>query len=377
MDVWRARRMELLGLFSDTIYGWTPGLLPDAHITCSMLQRGPAPGGGVRMEFGMTLTGCVGGNDDSITTQVLLYLPGHMTKPAPVFLFPNFAGNHSIHTDPGIQLSHSWMYPWDGAAVVDHRASEAGRGCHARRSPVERILQRGYGVATFYPGDWAPDTPDHPQTKRFKSFFESSGDAQSEWGSLAIWAWMLSKVRERLAALPEVDAARIIALGHSRMGKTALWAAARDEQFAGVIANNSGCLGAALSRRVSGETVDAITRAFPHWFAPRLRSYAGREEALPVDQHQLLALMAPRPLYVSSASEDLWADPPGEFLATQAASTAYAMYGFETLAGHDFPPPGVAVLAGRVGYHLRQGKHDVLPSDWEFFLNFCNRCSPL
>lgn len=368
VDEWRVRRQELLDLFSDHIYGPTPELLPDARLSFTELSSGSGPEGGARVEYGMTLSRSDGTDEAAITTRVLLYVPRQTS--APVFLFPNFAGNHSMDTDPGILLPGAWMHPWEGTGVVDHRASEEGRGCHARRSPVARILQRGFGVATFYPGDWAPDTPDHPQTRRFTSFFRPCDDPQAEWGTLAIWAWMLSRVRERLAQLPEVDARRIIALGHSRMGKTALWAAAQDEQFAGVVSNGSGCLGATLSRRAYGESVEAISRSFPHWFTPRLRSYAGREEALPVDQHQLLALIAPRPLYVASASEDHWADPQGEFLSLQAASAAYALYPFEDLADAVFPPTDTPIWTDRLGYHLRQGKHDLLPSDWDHFLDF-------
>jgi len=163
----------------------------------------------------------------------------------------------------------------------------------------------------------------------------------------------------------------VIAIGHSRLGKAALWAAAQDSRFAAAIANNSGAVGAALSRRQFGETVKTITAIFPHWFSPKLKDFAEREDQLPVDQHQLIALMAPRPVYIASASEDRWADPRGEFLATAEASRVYALFGIDTDAFSQMPEPNEAI-SGPVSYHLRKGKHDILAFDWQHYLDFAD-----
>lgn len=161
-------------------------------------------------------------------------------------------------------------------------------------------------------------------------------------------------------------------LGHSRLGKAALWAGAQDERFAAVISNDSGCLGAALSRRRFGETLGFLTDTFPHWLPKRIHRYVEREDELPVDQHQLLGLVAPRPLYVASASEDRWADPRGEFLATRAASEVYERMGLEGLSLTSFPEPG-SFQHGTLAYHLRRGDHDLTRWDWERFLDFADR----
>jgi hypothetical protein len=366
---WPARRRELLGLFSDHAYGRTPESGPEGGIRVVNTVRAPAPHveGAKRIQFTIE----IGPASNPHAMRVLLYLPAG--TPRLCFAGVNFAGNHTIDSDPEINLPRGWVYPWEGTGVVDNRATEAGRGTRARRWPVARLLEEGCSLATFYCGDLAPEQADHPQTKAFKALFPGSEDAKTEWGNIGIWAWGLSRMRDALADLPELQDVPVIAAGHSRMGKTALWAAVQDEGFAGALVNCSGCMGAALSRRVFGETVEKISAGFPYWFCPRLREWAGNEAEMPMDQHQLLALMAPRPLLVSSADEDLWADPRGEFLATRAASEVYAMYGYGSLADAVFPDPGQTVIRDRIAYFLRPGKHDMPLPVWEKALDFFTR----
>ena len=303
---------------------------------------------------------------------LLLYAPNAAPRPVPAFLGLNFGGNHSVGPDQSIRLPKSWMR--EGPGVVDHRATEAGRGTGAAAWPVERILDRGYALATAYYGDVEPDHPDGWRDGvRARIGPGTAGRfLPDDWGAIGAWAWGLSRALDYLATDGDVDSRRVAVIGHSRLGKTALWAGAQDERFAMVVSNDSGEGGAALARRRFGETTARITSVFPHWFCFRYREYADREHELPVDQHELLALVAPRPLYVASATEDLWADPRGEFLAAKAAEPVYRLLGAEGLRIEDLPSPDRPVGA-TIGYHRRTGPHALTAYDWEQYLDFADR----
>lgn len=366
------RRPEILALFESQVYGKAPGRPSTLTFAVKSVDANALGGLAIRKQVAVDFDG----PGPLAPMDVLLYLPKLADGPRPVFLGLNFRGNHAVHPDPGIDLPSSWMRDdrETPAAVDDHRATEAGRGIDRDRWPIERILERGYGVATVYAGDIDPDFDDgfkngvHPIAYR-------PGQSQpgpDEWGTIAAWAWGLARALDYLETDPDVDARRVIVHGHSRMGKAALWAGAVDPRFALVISNESGEGGAALARRRFGETTKVMNTSFPHWFCGNFRAYNDREADLPVDQHMLLSLIAPRPVLVASAQGDLWADPRGGFLSAQGADPVYRLLGTDGLAARDMPGPNV-LIRSTLGHFLRPGPHDVTDLDWSAFLDFADR----
>jgi hypothetical protein len=365
----RRRRPEILHLFETHVYGRSPAPPLRLNFELTSADAGALGGLATRKEATVYFTRQKVGPKMSILT----YLPNAATKPVPVFLGLNFNGNHAVHKDPGITLSTQWMRP--GTGIVNNRATEEARGSEAGRWPVEKILARGYGLITIYYGDIDPDSEVGWKTgvRSVIGNLATKGTQEpGDWGAIGAWAWGLSRAMDYLERDKDVDSGRVIVIGHSRLGKTALWAGAQDERFAIVISNNSGEGGAALSRRQFGETVERINTSFPHWFCSNFKKYNGKEKDLPVDQHELIALIAPRPVYIASAEQDLWADPRGEFLSAKFASRVYQFLGKDGLGVQEMPPANKPV-GMTIGYHLRSGKHDVTDYDWEQYLNFADR----
>jgi hypothetical protein len=364
------RRPEIVRLFEDTVYGKAPGKPAGLRWERSSVDSKALGGLATRKQLNVFLTGDPAGP----VLRLLIYQPNQLKTPAPVFLGMNFGGNSSVHKDPGISLNPRWEQPDKKAAPILGTATEASRGSGASQWPVELLLSRGYALATFDYNDVTPDFRGLFTKGIHAAYFRPGQTAPEagEWGAIAAWAWGLSRAMDCLAADPELDATRVAIVGFSRLGKATLWAGALDPRFALVISNNSGCLGAALNRRWYGEQPGNIIERFPHWTCPAFHRFADREDDMPVDQHELLALIAPRPLYVASATEDRWADPLGEYLSAWQAGPVYSLFGLKGLPSAQQPAPELQV-GDSIGYHLRVGKHALTEYDWRHFLNFADR----
>ena len=361
---WDKRRAEIFKIFENEVYGISPDWKGKMTASEISVNQNALDGTAIRKEIKLTLKN---GNKE-LDMIILLYLP-RSSKPVPVFLGYNFWGNHSVTSENDILITTSWMRNEEVNGVINNKASAAGRGKSESSWQAKELISRGYGLVTLYYGDVDPDYDDG-----FKNgvhgLFNQQPDRTS-WGSIAGWAWGLSRVMDYLETIPAIDSKKVIVMGHSRLGKTSLWAGATDKRFAIVISNNSGCGGAALSNRKFGETVSVINTSFTHWFCENFNKYNGKEETLPVDQHELLALMAPRPVYVASAEDDRWADPKGEFLSCVGASPVYKLLGYKGFPATGMPMVNSPVI-GSVGYHIRTGRHEVKLYDWQQYLDFAD-----
>lgn len=359
---WNRRRAAIRAEFARIMYGELP---PRPEAVWFELRRecdNAIDGIAIRREIRIHLEQA--GKHHCI--DVLWYLPKLVKEPVPAIVGMNFRGNHACSSEPDVFPPE--FFPLDEPVEP---GSQAGRWC------FRQLVESGFSVVTAFRGDLFPDRADGRADSVFRLFREADGltPEHRELTAISAWAFGYVQMLELLETDPRIDRRRIWAHGHSRLGKTALWAAANESRFAGVVSNDSGCCGAALSRRNFGETVGRITQVFPWWFQKELDRYAGHEAELPFDQHFLLALAAPRPVLVASATEDLWADPHGEFLSARAVDEVYRLFGSDGIGNAEFPAPEQPVFGDAVGYYLRTGIHDVTPADWKFVTDFIRRNS--
>jgi hypothetical protein len=337
-EQWPARRAEILELFRRHVYGRRPG--KPARLRFEVVEHQPNAMNGAATLRRVAVASEHQGRQHRF--ELILFLPNARAGAVPTFLLLN---NRPISNTDATRAERSPFWP------------------------AEEMIARGYGIAALQVGDLAPDN-----AKQFTDgvirLFE--GDATRSrpadaWAALAAWGWGASRALDYFETEPRVDARRVAVVGHSRGGKAALWAGAEDERFALVVSNDSGEGGAALARRNFGETTARLNASFPFWFNANFKRFDGRETEMPVDQHMLLALMAPRALYVASADEDLWADPRGEFLALAHSSPVYALYGEPSIAIDAMPLIDTPLIVGRRGYHVRTGGHNLTAYDWAQF----------
>lgn len=364
---WPGRHSEVLTLLEEHVYGRTPALPYDLSVHTDEDWSPALKGIAKRKQLTLTISTQYG----AVDAYLLLYAPADSPDPVPAFLGLNFNGNLTIEPDPAIRVNPNWMRENANKGNRDHTASQASRGSADARWPVSLIVEQGFALATLYYGDFDPDFDDG-FTNGLHGIFDQPGELRplNAWGSIGAWAFGLSRALDALEQEPLIDASRVTAIGHSRLGKTALWAGAQDSRFFAVIDNESGCGGSALYRRCFSEHVRAINSNFPHWFCGNFKAYNDKEASLPLDSHYLLAMIAPRPLYVASAADDLWSDPMGMYLATKATSPVYELLGKSGNPMRAFPAVSETNFQGNVAYHVRPGQHDLTAFDWQQFIAF-------
>jgi hypothetical protein len=377
------RRPEILQDFEENVYGRTPTQVLPEDMQVTSVDEHALRGAAIRKQITIT----IGSASIIRKLHLLLYLPAHQEGPVPVFLGLNFNGNPTVTSDPGVDLNEVWIPDPEQSSIplakeleghIRRKSAETSRGADASQWPIAEILQAGYGLATMYAGDIEPDFAAGIGYGVRPLFFKpgQSLPAADDWGAIGAWAWGMSRAVDYLTSDPAIDAHAVIAIGHSRFGKAALWAGAQDQRFAMVISNESGQGGASLSHREAAESISHLNIAFPYWFCPNYHHFTGRTSELPVDGHLLLALIAPRPLFVASAHEDPFSDPEGEFLSAKAASPVYRLFGKEALpadATYEVNQPEGKTLR----YFVRPGGHDIQLSDWQRYIQFANENLPV
>lgn len=335
---WENNRAQLLRLFEENIYGQMPKHFDDIKFSLVQKDESAMQGRATMKQVSVE----VFNRGQSVKINLILFVPNNSKQAAPAFLLINNRGKEN--TDP-TRLVKSGFWP------------------------AEQAIDSGYAIAAFHVGDAAPDDKEAFMNGVLQLYPEQI-PAANGMRAIGAWAWAASRIMDYFVTDPDINAGQVALVGHSRGGKASLWAAAQDQRFAMCVSNCSGNTGAALSRRNFGESVKVINSAFPHWFSDNYKKFNDREAELPVDQHMLLALIAPRPLYITNASEDLWADPTGTFLALKHAEPVYRLYG----GSPDLPaqPPAVnqPMLNRQMAYHNREGIHDLTPYDWSNFIRF-------
>lgn len=339
---WAEKRAKLLDLFRNELYGYSPERPKDEWFEIAKIDR-QAMGGAATLKL---VNIHLGAQPEAPVIHLNLFIPNNRTKPAPAFLL--ICNRDRENIDPTRKIKSDF---W----------------------PAEQIVARGYAAASFFNGDVAPDKYDGFTTGIHAYLQNPAARKFNSWGTIAAWAWGGSRVMDYFETDPDIDEKHCAVTGHSRGGKTALWCGAQDERWALTISNCSGCSGAAIARRRFGESLKVIQNAFKHWFCGNYRKYIDREDDLPFDQHELVALVAPRAVYVTSADEDLWADQRGEWLAIHEAEPVWKLFGRKGLPSDIMPPLDKPLIGDGMGYHIRTGEHNYKVFDWNAHMDLADR----
>lgn len=365
----KERRPELKELLQHYMYGYLPPAVP----VTATLQRtdGHALGGNATLQEITLSFGPVG----TPPINLLLVTPNRGAGPFPVAVGMNFGGNHMVLADPAIRLPTAWL-PGRGPGVKDNRATDAGRGTAVNTWAIEQSIDRGWAVATFYCGDVDPDRADKREgiQPHIAKLGITRPGASDDWATIAAWAWGIHRAVDYLQSAPHIDRSRIAVVGHSRLGKTAIVAAAFDDRIALAWPHQAGCGGTAPSRchNPKAETVKRINTSFPHWFDAEFKKFNDAPERLPFDQNGLEALCAPRPILVTAAVDDQHANPAGMFDVLKAIEPVYRLLGAGGCDATTMPEPGKLVDT-RLGYYIRPGKHSMTADDWKVFLDYADK----
>lgn len=341
---WVSRRPEVLELFRKHVYGRVPATAYQKSFKVVKEDANAMGGDATLKQVDITIAA----GEKSLVIHLALFVPNKASKPIPAFLL--ICNRSPDNIDPTRKTKSEF---W----------------------PAEEVVARGYAIAAFYNADVDPDKNDGFKDG-IHGLLDRGNRPADAWGTIAAWAWGASRCLDYLETDKDIASDKVAVIGHSRGGKTALWAGAEDERFAMACSNDSGCGGAALSRRKTKEkeTVAKINKSFPHWFNENFKAYGGREETLPVDQHMLVALMAPRAVCVGSAEQDLWADPRGEFTSVVQAGPVYRLFGKQALGeSPQMPAIGEPLHGDGAHYHIREGKHNLTLYDWMCYVDFADK----
>lgn len=341
---WRTkRRPEILKLYESEIYGRIPADAP--KVKWEVTDTDPAAKDNTAIM--RRVVGHAGAAAGAPTINVMVYTPSKASRPVPLILLLNFGGGPPVQGRGGV---NAFADPPVAADILAHGWGYAMLGYNDIQPDRANTFNQGVIGATLKAGQEQP--------------------GPGEWGTIGAWAWGISRLIDFFETDKLVDARKIAVFGHSRLGKTALWASALDDRIAAVYSSCSGEMGAALARRDWGETVDDMTQNFPYWFAGNFQKYAGHWDQMPVDAHMLIALSAPRPVFITGGTQDQWADPKGEFLAGVAAGPVYRLLGKKDLGTTELPALDTALVTGDIGWHYHTGGHAATPADWKAFLDF-------
>jgi hypothetical protein len=356
------RRPEIVEMFETQQYGRAPGRPADESFEVTEKGTPALDGKAIRKQVTIHLLK----DPAAPKIDVLIYLPAAAKKPVPMLLSINFTAISNAVEDPGLKPGTIW----DPKTNTRIPATQVR---FFRPIDIKPILDAGIGYATFYYGDVDPDYA-AGFSNGIRAWYLKPGEKErgpDEWGSIAAWAWGMSRVEDYFETDPSVDAKRVAIHGISRLGKTVMWAGAHDQRFAAVIASCSGEGGAALSHRDYGETIAHLTapERFPYQFALNYGKYGGFPDKAAFDAHMLIALVAPRPLLLQTGNTDLWSDPKGEFLAAVAADPVYKLLGKDGLDTDVWPAAGEPILHD-LSYSMHEGGHGMVPSDWKIYLDF-------